>query len=1021
MKKKHIVNSFILILAAVAVILAMTAAVYAFFYREASVPLGSFSVIKDEDGTNVVTIFSANDLEIWAKDDRYENKAEVSAASSRYILVLGADITLTRDIFVDRDVSIALNGKTLDLQSYAITVRHNYAARMVVTAYDRFSDTSGTAGTVTGGGKIYFSVPNGVAVFDEALKSDVYDEEKNPNGHFAADLNESLTVTEIKSRIDTLVRDDDCFIGDLPLVSEVEPYPYRIVWTPSFKATLLKDAESSGAEITNTFLDSDGAVTMPSPSELGAAAFYSVSLGLSYSIERADGTAVADGTGTKNVVLLSEGAADDKIAEGVSFLKTYFAPYRAAGDLEAYKLQLDLGLISKLNYFGLTYSYSVKDTATGENLSSQFLTGTEENGSVTLVYPANIADVTLSVSVTCTYKNGADTVEKTIAKPAEFRFLATDGNNSNQAESLMDSIGALIFTEVGEVRYLIPKENYILYNIADIVYGFENNNAYYSVSQAENPNDGNKIYDAVKMDKAPGYEEKINLVLTITFESGAPATWTVRTQIYYIDPSMGGGGEGSDQFAYYHYLVTNTFLEKTFAGETYLSFTMPTVWLGTVEVKYLLDGSYGAEGAERIRITESEDGTTATFTVDRSLLGMTNETVRLKFKYRRKQEDYHTGWENVVVYGQKMGDDGITLEGEPTVYTFELSGIYHKGTVIGAELFEALYAKYNRSDLDDEPILTYREINDPTVTEIEIGASPVFSDYRGLRYLKYVTSLKVFNSGFGSSAGEDLILMTGLESLEISGADLSDVTWSTLKALTNLSRLTVSDCDLSGNSDLSALNGLTQLSLRNCSLVSLEGIRNLSNLETLNVANDNVFEKRNPNTIRRFDGLYELSALKEFYLYGNVVSDSNFGATGGYNLSELVLLSEKGVHVYRETDGTSPKLFAYTETEREYAYAVQAIVYRNVANAVGGNISLLLPETLPIGSSDSYTFEYLLIPTGNILAFQADGTLGISESDLTAAGISDGGTFEVAVRVSRKNAAAVDNNVWRILEFRRKG
>lgn len=1021
MKKNHIANSFILILAAVAVILAMTAAVYAFFYREASVPLGTFSVIKDADGTNVVTLYSANDLEIWAKDDRYENKAAASSASSRYILVLGADITLIRDVFVDRDVSIALNGKTLDLQSYSISIRHNYAARMVVTAYDRFSDASTAAGKVTGSGKIYFSVPNGVAVFDEVLASDVYDETTNPNGHFAADLNESLTVTEIKNRIDTLVRDTDCFIGDLPLVSEVEPYPYRIVWSPSLKATLHKDANASGEEISNTFLDSDGAVAMPSPSELGAASFYSVSIGLTYSIERADGTAVEDGTGVKNIVLLSEGAADEKIAEGVSFLKSYFAPYRAAGDLEAYKLQLDLGLISKLNYFGLAYSYTVKDTATGEDVTADYLSGTAENGSVTLVYPAKIADVTLSVSVTYRYKSGADTVEKTISEPAEFRFLATDGNNSSQAESLMDSIGALIFTDVGEVRYLIPKENYVLYNIADIVYGFENNNAYYSVSQTENPNDGNKIYDAVKMDKAPGYEEKINLVLTIAFESGAPATWTVRTQIYYIDPSMGGGGEGSDQFAYYHYLVTNTFLEKTFAGETYLSFTMPTVWLGTVEVKYLLDGSYGAEGAERIRITESEDGTTATFTVDRSLLGMTNETVRLKFKYRRKQEDYHTGWENVVVYGQKMADDGVTLEGEPTVYTFDLSGIYHKGTVIGLELFEVLYAKYNRSDLDDEPILTYNELNDPTVTEIEIGASPVFTDYRGLRYLKYVTSLKVFNSGFGSSAGEDLILMTGLVSLEISGADLTDVTWSTLKALTHLTSLTVSDCDLSGNADMNALNGLAQLSLRNCSLISLEGIGKLSNLETLDVANDDAFGGRNSNKIRRFDGLYELSALKELYVYGNVVADSKFGAAGGYNVSEFVLLSEKGVKVYRETEGAMPKLFSYTDTEREFAYAVQAIVYRNVAESVAGTISLLLPETLPIGSSDSYTFEYLLIPTGKVLTFQADGTLGVSADDLTTAGILDGGTFEVAVRVSRKNAAAVDNEVWRILEFRRKG
>lgn len=229
MKKKYLTNSLIFLLAAVAVILAMTAAVYAFFYREASVPLGSFSVIKDEDGTNVVTLFSASDLEIWAKDDRYENKAEVSSASSRYILVLGADITLTKDIYIDRDVSLALNGYTLNLQSYAITIRHNYAARMVVTAYDKFSDATTTEGKVTGSGKIYYSVPNGVAVFDEVLKDDVYDEAKNPNGHFVAELNEALTVKEIKNRIDTLVRDTDCFIGDLPLMSEVEPYPYRIV------------------------------------------------------------------------------------------------------------------------------------------------------------------------------------------------------------------------------------------------------------------------------------------------------------------------------------------------------------------------------------------------------------------------------------------------------------------------------------------------------------------------------------------------------------------------------------------------------------------------------------------------------------------------------------------------------------------------------------------------------------------------------------------------------------------------
>ena len=76
---------------------------------------------------NVIEVASFTELFTNGTDTIYNNKDNISATSTRKVLKLTADITLSSDLVLTKDIQIDLNNHTLNLNNYVLTFKHGYA------------------------------------------------------------------------------------------------------------------------------------------------------------------------------------------------------------------------------------------------------------------------------------------------------------------------------------------------------------------------------------------------------------------------------------------------------------------------------------------------------------------------------------------------------------------------------------------------------------------------------------------------------------------------------------------------------------------------------------------------------------------------------------------------------------------------------------------------------------------------------------------------------------------------------
>ena len=67
---------------------------------------------------NVIEVASFNDLFTKGTDSSYNNKDTISLNSTRKVLKLTQDISLTSDLVLTKDIQIDLNNHKLDLNNY---------------------------------------------------------------------------------------------------------------------------------------------------------------------------------------------------------------------------------------------------------------------------------------------------------------------------------------------------------------------------------------------------------------------------------------------------------------------------------------------------------------------------------------------------------------------------------------------------------------------------------------------------------------------------------------------------------------------------------------------------------------------------------------------------------------------------------------------------------------------------------------------------------------------------------------
>lgn len=135
-------------------------------------------IVSDDDGTSyVVTVSDFSALARVSKSSYYNSSSKVSSSSTydRKVITLSSDITLENDLWITADAYIDLNGNTLDLNGYTLTIQHSYAGTF--TVYDgtikaneittTTTDESGTVTTTTTyNGSVVIDAPNASVLFD---------------------------------------------------------------------------------------------------------------------------------------------------------------------------------------------------------------------------------------------------------------------------------------------------------------------------------------------------------------------------------------------------------------------------------------------------------------------------------------------------------------------------------------------------------------------------------------------------------------------------------------------------------------------------------------------------------------------------------------------------------------------------------------------------------------------------------------------------------------------------------------
>ena len=156
-KRRILIGALItLVLAAL-----LTVGVFAFFRITATQERGIGTSSADEAGR--VPIASFADLFEYSRSPHYNDDSEVSAADTRHTLYLTADVKLASNIFISSDVHIDLNGHTLALNGYTLTLTHAYHGTAVLSngTVAPFNDDE-----TPRAGKIVFDTPHARVTLD---------------------------------------------------------------------------------------------------------------------------------------------------------------------------------------------------------------------------------------------------------------------------------------------------------------------------------------------------------------------------------------------------------------------------------------------------------------------------------------------------------------------------------------------------------------------------------------------------------------------------------------------------------------------------------------------------------------------------------------------------------------------------------------------------------------------------------------------------------------------------------------
>lgn len=955
---KHIKKFSLIISTVLVAIILSTTAVFAYFVVESGW-LSTPNITITAEG-EIVEIASEYQLRKWATSDKYNSNELTSELSSRHTIKFVGDISLSKDVTIERDCNVDLNGYTLSLGESNLIFRHDFASKMMVF------DSAETKGTITGTGKIIFRTPNTIVDIEESLSAFANVVEYN------AEVLADDIIDLAFSRIKDCVRADGSLIGyyknDIEFIQTYKHYQdLELIWT----------VENADATDTNVYVTSFGElVMMPTETTI-----------LNIKLQIKKGDTLLQKEGVKQIALVPDSAMADRVEVAKNHITTVLEKIKNGED---YFLVNDLALPKSLEYYGITFEYIA---------DSNCLTENEKDFVISRPYSADTIQLTVKYLVDGIDAN-SDDIFTIICKSKQ--------DNSEKIEQLFDKLGVLLIKNKDTTCPLWTSELLASYGVVGVTYRFVETVQNQGVTE-DIPVDYYGVRDVngtpaiiggdqeIFVNSLPNSAKKIYIIPTITFESGEPIEVSNRkVQVHHVTDSAGGDESGDDPFAYYYKQVEDLLAEATHLGETYLSFLMPNKILDTVYVQYSL-----VENVDNLVLQTDEVSTH--FNIDTDNLSVDNTNVGILFKFAWVERDQDGNfvtpkWDEIPYYGQIKDDNTGNISGEAKYYPFVMSGIIRNNAegIVDTVLYETILALYS-PPLETHPI----DPNGEVLTRNEVSAEKdVFAvdgkntiqTYSGIQYLTNTNQFVSNNSNFQNADFQYLVSLKKMTNITIHFGAIDKDCLSYIQALDQVKVLDLSCNNLARLSDLTGLNNIEILTLSNCGLDNLEIFRYMFGLNTLDVSNQ-VGQTSYPNQIKSFRPLMDVANLKTVYLQNITFANDTqnyWGSTGRVNTSVLVMLAYKrGVQVYN-TSETTP--FVPNNDQITATNVVESFVYVGKITLKQNQNTIQMPTIL-----DGRTLNWVCLSDNNTVS-ASNGVLTFG-SPLTAGRMELMATIQVGNEV----------------------
>lgn len=904
---------------------------------------GSSTITED----NTIEVASFSDLFEAGTDSLYNEKNNVSDYEERKVIKLTANITLTSDLVLTRDIQIDLNGYTLDLNNYVLAFNHGYAG------------CSGIYGGTIETGLVDSGTSSGMIVVDLVKSGFTTNGVTYKKNNVASTEASVITVLDIDEKYSAY---SALYMVGKALNSSLNESPdfknYNTVSDSAFTLTIDKFLPSMVCDIADTdeycafvykdldlpfnYLSSDISISYSSSNQAVVSNYGNVSITANSTDVTL--TATVSKTGWTNsysvafklhVVKLLDSTTKAKVSN--TLIQSYLKPYYNDDSLIIqeevlfsdyyYGFEHAIELPKSALDGTITYTYSVTNY-TGATILGRI----SDTGNVAYFEPSSscyhLVINGTSYNMYSTYISTKESVAYLILNHLYGGAIIYDKTYPNLQLETVTTINAGDNTVV--------KNLLLEHGVTAINYSIKASTTveeYYSITN----NVLSILSGVVPPDKAE--------YVTVTFTFSDLTTVAIDVYVDYLDST---GSILSSFLTYYN------IYDPTVPSELLTSFEMPFAYndsntstphliapymvydVATYTVSSLDIG--GGNSMDYYNITYNKPinlkielyyngASRYTFTAYSTQTSMSNQLDSYLSTNHLTLQDIASYSDAKYIFSINAKESLTTNQRLILIYNYKFNASDASWTMYANSISNTSYL----TDLNTTPFIVlgglFYSANGKTASGTSVLHAVKDSTFFTWIYNKFKPSQIATISTFDENT--TIIPIDWLsQDILISSSDTALASVNDYSGIGYLKNVTT--VDLSGSpvsSDvivgLSGMPSLTTLVLRNCGITDISALSNLTTVKVLDISN---------NSIDYFNALSDVTCLEKVYLYNNVPNDATaqkyIGSLGICNFQAFQDLMRNGCSVYNMVSNNIPVLYAESNSIDDFR-RLKAICYQD--------------------------------------------------------------------------------------------